>query len=129
MICSLYIILSISYRLYQLISSPLTKNLYKPNVSILMVVMIANVLMDTKVMAFNAMMSMSAIIQEDHQNVEMVVFVSIVKVPSFVSVPSAMHSKVGIHGPLDFSLSAWPSGNGVSLFEDGNFDPWILFSR
>ena len=89
--------------------------------------MIANVLMDTKVMAFNVMMSMSAIIQEDHQNVEMVVFVSIVKVPSFVSVPSAMHSKVGIHGPLDFSLWAWPSGNG--LFEDGNFDPWILLSR
>ena len=64
-----------------------------------MVVMNANVLMDMMVMVFNVMTSMSVPIQEDHQRVALVVFVSTVKVPSFVNVPSAMHLKAGIYGP------------------------------
>ena len=73
--------------------------------SIPTVVMNANVSMDMMVMAFNVMTSMSVIIQEDHQHVASVVFVSIVKVPSFVNVPSALHLKAGIHGSLDFLLT------------------------
>ena len=64
-----------------------------------MVVMNANVLMDMMAMVFNVMTSMSVPIQEDHQHVALVVFVSTVKVLSFVNVPSAMHLKAGIYGP------------------------------
>ena len=59
----------------------------------------ANVLMDMMAMVFNVMTSMSVPIQEDHQHVALVVFVSTVKVLSFVNVPSAMHLKAGIYGP------------------------------
>jgi len=70
-----------------------------------MVVMNANVLMDMMAMAFNVMTSMSVLIQEDHQNVALVVFVSTVRVPLFVNVPSAMHLKAGIYGPFNFLIT------------------------